>query len=362
LSDKAELRLGLIGIGKSGRMHLNALKSLKDAGLLNIKINAICDIDQRKMKKIAKEFNVATQYEDHLSLINDENVDIVYVCAPTSKHIDIVKEAAHANKAVFCDKPIAHSCPQVRDLNAVALDSSIPTSAGLMLRYDPFLLYAKHLIKTHDFGKPLLAHIRDDQQFPLDQEDYVQWRGDTSVCGGGILLHQGLQDIDVLYWFLGDVVNVYAQVGFHDNRGIEDQTSLIMQHKNGATSTLDSIWHRVERPDERRIEFFFEEGLIGITLESGNSYLDYHLQGEGPIRVHSENAEKTLLEYLDLSSNNLVLSKSEITTHLALSYSFLSAIQSGKTPSPNFQEAVSAHKIVDAAYESANKQIPIDIL
>jgi predicted dehydrogenase len=368
LSGEAGLRLGLIGIGKAGRTHLAALKSLKDTGLLNIIINALSDIDKSKLKKTAKEFNVPAVYGDHVDLINDENVDIVYICTPTSKHTDMVKAAAKANKAVFCEKPLAHSCPQVRELNAVATDSSVPTSAGLALRFDPFLLYAKKLVEKHDFGKPLLAHIRDDQKFPLDLDDYAQWRGDSSVPGGGILLHQGIQDIDVLNWFFGDIVCVYAQVGFHGNHGIEDQASLIMQHKNGTTSTLDVIWHWLERPNERKVEFFFEKGFIGITLEFGNTYLDYHLRGEEQVRVHSENAREALLEHLNLSSNNLALdvhkpiSDARINKHLALSYSFLKAIQSEETPSPNFLEAVSAHRIVDAAYESANKKVPIDIL
>ncbi|MFW9788497.1 MAG: Gfo/Idh/MocA family protein [Candidatus Thorarchaeota archaeon] len=368
MSKEAELRLGLIGIGKSGRKHLSALRSLKESGLLNIEINAVSDIDTVKLKKTAKEFDVPSVYEDHVALINDENVDIVYVCTPTSKHIEMVKEAARANKAIFCEKPLAHSCPQVRELNAVALDSSVPTSAGLMLRYDPFLLYTKRLIEKYDFGKPLLAHIRDDQQFPLGQEDYAQWRGDTEVPGGGILLHQGIQDIDVLIWLFGDIANVFAQVGFYGEKGIEDQASLIMLHENGATSTLDLLWHRLDRPDERKVEFFFAKGYIGITLESGDTYLDYHLQGEGQVRIHSENAREVLLEHLNLSSNNLAIdihkpiSDAGINKHLALSYSFLKAVQSGETPSPNFHEAVSAHQVVDAAYESANKKTPIDIL
>jgi len=368
LSGDAELRLGIIGIGKVGLTHLAALKSLKDTGLLNIEINAVSDSDIGKSKEAAKEFNVPSVYDDHIDLINDANVDIVYICTPTSKHTDMVKEAARANKAIFCVKPIAHSCPQVRDLNAVALASSVPTSAGLVLRYDPFLLYAKRLIEKNDFGKPLLANIRDDQHFPLEQEEYSQWRSDTSVPGGGILLHQGIQDIDVLSWFFGDIVNVYAQVGFYSESGVEDQASLIMRHEDGTTSTINLVWHWLERPNERKIEFFFEKGLIEIILESGSTHLDYHIRGEEPVRINSENTEQVLLEHLDLSSDNLALdihetlSNAGINKQLALNYSFLKAIQSGETPYPSFQEAVLAHKIVDAAYESSNKQTPIDIL
>jgi predicted dehydrogenase len=368
LSSKAELRLGLIGVGKSGRTHLAALKSLKDTGFLNVKINAISDIDKNKLKNTAKEFSIPSVYDDYVSLINDENVDVVYICAPISKHTEMVKQAAQAHKAVYCDKPLANSCPQVRDLNAVAIDSSVQTSAGFLLRYDPFLLYAKHLIKEHDFGKPLLAHIRDNQQFPLNEADYGIWRENTQLPGGGILLHQSVQDIDILMWFFGDIASVYAQVGFYGERGIEDQASLIMKHNDGTISTLDSLWHWLDLPDERKVEFFFENGFIRITLESGNPHLDYHLRGGGPVRVRSEDTREVLLERLNISSNNLALniheslSDARINKHLALSYSFLNAVLSGETSSPNFLEAASVHRIVDAAYESANMKTPIDIL
>ena len=368
MSGEAGLRLGIIGIGKAGRTHLAALKSLRDIGLLKLEINAISDIDNSKLKKAKKEFNIPVAYDDYCDLINDENVDVVYICAPINKHSDMVNDAAKANKAIFCEQPIAHSCPQVRELNAVAIDSSVPTSAGLMLRYDPFILYAKRLVEKNDFGRPLLAHIRDDQQFPLNQEDCAQWRGDTPLPGGGILLHQSIQDIDVLNWFFGDITSVYAQVGFYGNHGIEDQASLIMQHECGTTSTLDSLWHWLDRSNERKVELFFEKGFIGITLESGTTYLDYNLRGEGPIRVHSENAEEALIDYLEISSNSFTsdlhdpFSDASINKHMAFNYNFLKAVQMGKTPSPNFLEALSVHRIIDAAYESASKKSPIDIL
>ncbi|MFW9810264.1 MAG: Gfo/Idh/MocA family protein [Candidatus Thorarchaeota archaeon] len=368
MNNEAGLRLGLIGIGKTGRTHLAALTAINNSGLLGFKITAICDSDNLKAKKLAKEFGISKIYENHEDLVNDEHVDVVYVCTPTSKHREMVKAAARAKKAVYCEKPVAHSCPQVRELNSIALDNAVKTSAGLNLRFDPFLLYAKKLIEKHDFGKPILAHIRDDQQFPLEKEDYTQWRGENSVPGGGIILEQCVHDIDVLNWFFGDIVNVYAQVGFFSERGIEDQASLVMRHKDGTSSTVDAVWHLVERSEERNFEFFFERGYIHVVLESGNKYLDYQLQGEDSVRIHSENVEDILLDHLGISAKKIALGIREplkdlsINKQVALSYSFLKSVRSSETYSPNFQDAVEAHKIVDAAYESANQGIPIDVL
>lgn len=365
---KAKTGLGLIGTGNIGRTHLVAITALRDAGLVDVDIHALCDIDEESLKSAAELFEAAQTYEDYNDLINDENVDIVYVCTPTSKHTDIVKSAAKAKKAVFCEKPLAHSCPQAREMFAVTKDAGVKAGVGLVLRYDPFLLYAKNLIETRDFGYPVLAHTRVDQHFPIEHGYYTQWRGNHSIAGGGTLIEHSIHDIDILQWFFGDIVSVYAKVGFFSEREVEDQASLILTHKDGAVSTLDSIWHTLDRPNERRIEFFFEKGYIGVTLEAGERWLEFQTVDEAPVRVHAENANNALLETLGVRAKNIApeaydaLATVGTERFSALSYAFIKAVQSDRDPSPGFLDAIAAHRIVDAAYESSNKTRTVEIL
>ncbi|UCE09856.1 MAG: Gfo/Idh/MocA family oxidoreductase [Candidatus Thorarchaeota archaeon] len=358
---KERIGLGLIGTGNVGRIHLTGISSLIEAGLVNVQISALCDSDPKSLKEAAELFGVETVYEDYEGLINDEGVNIVYVCTPTSKHGDMVKATAKAGKHVFCEKPLAHSTPQARELLMVTKDAGVMAGVGLVLRLDQLLLYAKNLLAKHDFGKPILAHIRDDQRFPVDYIYYSKWRGDRSIAGGGTLIEHSIHDIDILQWFLGDVESVYAKIGFFAGREVEDQASLIMTHKDGAVSTLDSIWHWVERPNERRIEFFFEKGYMGIALESEKRFLDYQLQGQSPVRVSEIETRSTLLNHLGLVEKKLSPDVVEVLTEVgseryaALSYSFLKAILSGNAPSPDFMDAIAAHKVVDAAYRSSSE-------
>lgn len=361
MSEEDEIHLGLIGTGNIGRTHLAALYSLKKSNLTNFQLTAVCDLDSESAKKAAKDFDIPTAYEDYNELMSNDAIDVVYVCTPTSKHTDIVKAAAKARKAIYCEEPLAHSCPQAQTLMAVTQDAKVPSAAGFLLRYDSFILYAKSLLEKHDFGKPMLAHIRTDHMFTEEHEKLNEWRGKSQITGGGTLVEHCIHDIDILTWFFGPVTEVHAKVGFFSGRGVEDLASLMMTHKEGQMSTLDSIWHSVDRPDERRIEFFYEQGFIGITLESGNRFLEYHLKGEGPVRINAETADASLLEYLGVHSKNGaletygVLMDSVDNRYAALSYAFLRAIKSGENPSPNFMDAVVAHRIVDAAYESATK-------
>ncbi|MFW9920637.1 MAG: Gfo/Idh/MocA family protein [Candidatus Thorarchaeota archaeon] len=369
MSNGQKIRVGVIGTGNIGKIHLTGLLSIKESGLLDVEITALCDIDVETLNSASNLFGVPTVYEDYIDLVQDKNVDVVYVCTPTNKHIDMVKAAAKAGKQIFCEKPLAHSCPQATELLSVVMDSNVKSVAGLVLRYDQFLLYAKHLIETHEFGQPMLAHIRDDQRFPIDYIYYSKWRGFKSQAGGGTLIEHSIHDIDVLRWFFGDVDDVYARINHFSGKEVEDQASLIMTHKNGAVSTLDSVWHWVDRPNERNIEFFFEKGYLGIRLESGKRYLEYQLLDNSPLRIWQETANDALLGHLGLQSKNS-MSQDAIDTltsvgperYAALSYAFLSSLSTDAVPSPSFKDAVAAHRIVDAAYESANKKRPVDLL
>lgn len=366
--EEDELRLGLVGTGNIGRAHLSALSSLRSAKLVNFNLAAICDDDNGSLTRAAKEYNVPKRYDDYRELLKDDKIDVIYVCTPTSKHTDIVKAAAEAGKAIYCEEPLANSCPQARTLMAVTQDANVPSGSGLVLRYDPFILYAKQLLNKHDFGKPMLAHIRADHQFSEEYDNLNRWRGENQIAGGGTLSEHCVHDVDLLLWFFGEITEVQAKVGFVSNRGVEDVASLTMTHENGSMSTLDSVWHDVDRPDERRIEFFFEKGVIAITLESGNRHLDYHLKGESPVRIHSETADTALLDHLGVPQNGAtldiygVLIDSDNSRYAALSYSFLNSLKSGENPSPNFSDAVTAHRIIDAAYDSANNETSVKIL
>lgn len=368
MSKARRIGLGLIGTGIIGRTHLTGVASIKNAGLLDVDIVALCDIDSESLNTAASLFEVPTTYQDHNELINDDSVDVIYICTPTNRHADMVKAVTKAKKSVFCEKPLAHSAPQARELVAMTKDAGIIAGVGLVLRYDQFLLFAKKLVSQNDFGRPMLTHIRVDQRFPVDYIYHSQWRGNLAIAGGGALIEHSIHDIDLLHWLYGEIESVYAKVNFFSGREVEDHASLMMTHKDGAVSTLDSVWHWVDRPNERFIECFFEKGHISIRLESGVRYLDYHLQGESPVHITKELANPALLEELGLQGKNLSQEALETITsvgaerYAALSYAFLKAVQTNSEPSPDFLDAVRAHRIVDAAYESSNKGRSVDPL
>ena len=368
MSDNARPGLGLIGIGSVGLAHLNALANLERAELIDYDLRAVCDNDAAVLKSASEIFNIKTAFTNYRDLISKPDVDVIFVMTPTNKHGDIIKAAAKAGKAVYSKKPLAHSAPQARDLNAVVIDHNVPSGVGLVLRHDPFVLYARSLLDKHDFGRPMSAHIRTDQRLPEGVLNQNGIASDVEVPGRGTLVEQSIHDLDLLSWFFGTPKSVSAKFGFFSGSGLEDLATVVLEHEGGTISTLNSIWHSIDRVNERRIEFFFENGFIGITLESGKNKLDYQIGDEAPVRIHPETADLALLDHLGIDPNNLpseaydTLTSGPLQRYAAASYCFLNAVKSGNMPVPNFMDAVSVHNIVDAAYESANRGTPVELL
>ncbi|TFF95170.1 Gfo/Idh/MocA family oxidoreductase, partial [Candidatus Thorarchaeota archaeon] len=307
MSEDARLGLGLIGIGNVGTAHLSALRTLQEANLIPFEVRAVCDTDTAILKKASEKFGVGEAFETHKELVAEKSIDIVFVMTPTIRHGDIIKDAAKAGKAVYSKKPLAHSAPQARELNAVVIDAGVQSGVALVLRHDPFILYARELLASNDFGRPMSAHIRTDQRIP---EGIVARNGegsDVEVPGRGTLVEQSVHDLDLLSWFLGTPRSVLAKFGFFSGRGVEDLAVVMLEHEGDVLSTLTSVWHSIDRPNERMIELFFENGYVGISLESGKSRLDYQLGDDSPVRIHSETANRALLEHLDIDPNEVPL-------------------------------------------------------
>ena len=360
-------KVGLIGAGNIGLTHLISLSTLKEVGLLDVDLVAICDTNKESLDRAAETFSIAAPYDDYRDLLSNKEVDVVYICTPTNTHQTMVSDAAKRKKYIFCEKPLAHKANEAAEMLEVVRRARVPSAVGLVLRYDDFLLYSQKLVRESDFGTPMLAYIRDDQHIPVDFMYYSSWRGDKSVAGGGTLIEHSIHDLDILRWFFGDIVRVYARTRFVSGKQVEDLASLVITHKSGTVSSLNSIWHSVERPNERLIEFFFQKGYIGIHLGSGERYLEYHLSGQEPRHVSKTEAREVLLDELGIDRGEVSKDAIEAVTSLgnerysALSYSIIRAMQNGKEPHPGFDDAYEAHRAVDAAYISAGSNLATEL-
>ncbi len=346
----AGLNIALIGCGFIGRFHSTAIRRLIRLGLVDAAYVAVCDRDEGRARSFAETAGVDRVSTDPLEIIDSPDVDVVYICTPTAGHKDLVLRAAERGKHIFCEKPLATSTADVREMVAAVDRAGVKAGVGLVLRHSPILNVLKSLTDDPTLGRLMVIVFRDDQFFPIQGHYGSDWRKDPAQAGAGTLLEHSIHDVDVLRWFGGDVRSVRGTVrNFAGHEGVEDLALASIEFSDGGQAQLSSIWHCVlGRPSTRRLELFFENGVFFID----NDFL-------GPIhfQTHAKAAEVVSEEevrrrYLD----SLGLSDPQFGDALRYSlehYFFLKAIAEDRDPFPGFHVALEAHRVVDAVYRSS---------
>jgi inositol 2-dehydrogenase len=199
-SGRRRLHVGLIGLGRLGRVYARDLSSR----IAETRLVAVADTNAAAAKEIAAECDVPAWYDRTEALIADPNVDAVIVVSPTHTHRDVVIQAAGLRKPTFCEKPLALSLPECREMQAAVERSGTFFQMGFMRRFDPGYAAAKQQVDEGRIGHPVVFKSTSRDPYPPSIE-YA-----NPASSGGILVDMGIHDFDLARWFMGDVASVSA--------------------------------------------------------------------------------------------------------------------------------------------------------
>jgi predicted dehydrogenase len=226
----------------------------------------------------------------------------------------------------------------------------VVNQVGLVLRRSPAYLWARHLIDDPSAGRVMAAAVRDDQFIPVQGHYGSTWRGDRTRAGAGTLLEHSIHDVDMLRVMVGEVERVSAYTAnMHGHDGIEDVATATMRFGNGALGTLASVWHdNLARPSLRRVEVFCERREI--VVEGDDWY--------GPVSWSNTAGDTHSLSGDELEAAAAALPHGSENPD----GEFIRAVLDGSAATPSFADAVRAHRIIDAIYESGRCDgAPVDV-
>jgi predicted dehydrogenase len=359
------LGVGIVGVGFIGQDHLYALQTLAREGAIPIRIAALCDTDSTRLKDVAKEYRVDATFQDYHKLIADPAVDVVYVCTPTRWHPEVVKAAAATGKPLFCEKPLATDFATARRLCRELEGTGVPAQVGLLLHFWAHFLYLRRIHQKGEYGRLLGINFSDDQQFPVGDFYKSRWRADPAIAGSGVLLEHSIHDVDIIRWLYGDVERVYADITTVGDHAVEDQATVVLHLHSGPVCTLTTLWHEVWRPSERFVQVFYEHAYIAAQLGSFKEQLSIQVDDQPMRAVPEEDLTSVVLE--DLALSGIATSKERERTLVRQgkagifpqAWRFIQNLQEGKPCSPSFSDAYRAHELVEAAYRSSRRRIPM---
>jgi scyllo-inositol 2-dehydrogenase (NAD+) len=196
----ARLSVGLIGLGRLGRVYARDLSSR----IATTKLVAVADTNGELAERTAKEFDVGRWYGDPAALIGDRNVDAIVIVSPTHTHRDLVVQALESKKPTFCEKPPAISLAEAIAMAEARNRTETFFQMGFMRRFDPGYAAAKKQVDEGRIGRPVVFKATSRDPFPpsLSYAD--------PKSSGGIFVDMGIHDFDLARWFMGDVRSVQA--------------------------------------------------------------------------------------------------------------------------------------------------------
>lgn len=260
------LRIGLIGVGRIGKLHAEHLAYRVPAA----ELIALADVSEEAVRGCADRLGVREWTTDHRALISRPDIDAVVICSPTNMHAQMMEEAAAAKKHIFCEKPIDLQLERVdKALNAVA-KAGVKLQMGFNRRFDANFARVREAIVKGEIGALNMLHIisRDPGPPPIE---YVR-------VSGGIFMDMTIHDFDMARFLAGDEVDeIYAAAGVMidpeiGKAGDLDTALLTLRFKNGVIGTIDNSRKAVYGYDQR-VEAFGSAGAVRTENNYPNSAL-----------------------------------------------------------------------------------------
>jgi myo-inositol 2-dehydrogenase/D-chiro-inositol 1-dehydrogenase len=248
------VKLGLLGIGRIGRIHLqNISNHFEDA-----KVMAAMNPSDGG-REFARKMGVPFVTDDAMAVINHPEVDAVLICTSTDVHADYVMAAAAAGKAIFCEKPIDLTMEKVKQTLSAVGSAGIPLMLAFNQRMDPSFAAVRQAVKDGQIGTLRSIHIisRDPAPPPIS---YIQ-------SSGGLFLDMTIHDFDMARYISGgNAVEVYARgenlvdpdIG---KVGDIDSAYIIIRFDNGVTAMIENSRQCAYGYDQR-LEAFGSAGMV----------------------------------------------------------------------------------------------------
>ncbi|SDO88018.1 Predicted dehydrogenase [Nakamurella panacisegetis] len=264
------LRIALVGCGDISAVHLDAIAAHGDAELV-----AVCDVERSRLTAASQRWDV-TPYPGFESMLEAERPDVVHICTPHAQHAAMTTAALRRNVNVLVEKPVATSMADAQEVQRAAEGGSAIVGVCYQNRYNNTSQALRSLIDTGALGA--LRGGRASVDWFRDNSYYERrpWRGTWAEGGGGVLINQSIHTLDLLQWFLGEVVDVRGQASrltLDDPVEVEDTASIVLRHRGGAGSIFQATNSYIDNAPVM-IELLADRATVRLENDLTVTYTD----------------------------------------------------------------------------------------
>lgn len=318
------IRWGILGNANIARKAL--IPAIHDAK--NAELTAIASGSGRA-EEAARQFQIAKAYDSYESLLDDPEIDVVYIPLPNALHAEWVMKAAKAGKHVLCEKPAALTAEETSNMIEVCRKHDVLFMEAFMYQFHPQHVKVKELITSGEIGDVKL--MRSHFSFQLNDTKNVRF---DNTLGGGCLYDVGCYCIHASRQILGkEPLKAYAQAHRDGQTGVDVTTAGVLSFGNGVQALFDASF---EISPQESYEVIGEKGHIEVSAPFRP---DKRPDGNGQITLHKDNGEpKGFLVPGDAYTLEV--------EHLS------QCIAEGRQPMNTTEDTINNMKVVDACYKS----------
>jgi predicted dehydrogenase len=231
---QARVRTALVGCGKVGQIHAQALATLADSELV-----AVCDDHPDRAGAFSDRYN-GRPFTDVGAMLEAAAPEAVFVCTPHPLHAGPTVQAAEAGAHVLVEKPLAANLADCDRMIAAARKAGVKLGVVSQRRWFEPVVRVKAAIDAGKLGRPALGVF---QMFSWRDEAYYRsdpWRGRWETEGGGVLVNQSPHMLDLLHWFLGPIEEVSGSwANFnHPYVEVEDTAVATIRFRSGGLGSV----------------------------------------------------------------------------------------------------------------------------
>jgi predicted dehydrogenase len=374
----SEIGVGLVGYKFMGRAHSNAYRQVAhffDVDPVPV-MRAICGRDKASTEAAAKQLGWQSVETDYHALVKRSDIGLVDVSTPGYTHSEVVLAALDAGKHVICEKPLANTLDEAREMLLAARRAGTINMVNFNYRRVPAVQFAKKLIQEGRLGE--IRHWRAVylQDWLVDESVPLAWRLKKEFAGSGALGDIGAHILDLSQFLVGPVTKVVGTLDtFVKQRPVEvqgtggsglswesgeemgdvtvdDATTFLARFENGATGTFEATRMAPGRRNFNSFEINGSLGSIAFNLERLNELQVYFRGDESGLQGYRTiNVTEAVHPYTGAwwPAGHIIGWEH---THVHVVKDLLEGIKSGTNPAPSFEDGYKNSAVLDAVERS----------
>lgn len=335
-------RITMLGTGLIGLFYTMSLHEHRGGD----RVHVVYSRTEERVKKFASDWNIPHWTTSMEEAIRHPETDVVIVGLPNNLHLEAIRMAAEAGKAVLCTKPLARSAAEAKEILDIVEKAGVFHGYLEDLVYTPKTQRAIRSVQNGALGRVLWARSRETHPGP-----HSDWFWDKNQSGGGAIIDLGCHCIEIARNFIGKDVRPMEVMCWADTQvhpiEAEDSAVGLVRYANGAIGQFEVAW-TFRGGMDLRDEVSGTEGTIWLNHWLRTGYEMFTAVGEGGYVAEKAETDKGWVFPVGDEIGSL--------GYRDMFNDMLNALDAGKRPFEDFYDGYIVNAIMDAAYRSAQSK------